>query len=371
MGVIQYKIWRDLWENKARTLQVVLIIAMGAFAIGMIITTRNLLIPGMEQLWQDAEPAIITMWANPRIDDDTITALEGIEGVEHVDGLASTSIEWRLSPDDPWSAGRLDARDDYENQHYTKLDLLSGKWPKEKVFAIGQGTDTAYGIEEGSQIYIRIDDREHMVKVGGTIYDPVIQPPSFGGPAQFYATRDRFGDLTGDRDFNRFMAGITFEYDLDKATEVADKIQRKLEKQEIESGGASPPDGRRVNDPNKHFFQDPMDGIFLVLGIMAALTLLLGLFLVYNTITAIISQQTDQIGIMKAVGAKWWQILLVYLANVLAYGFLALIIALPLGIAAGWALNIFLMDAFNAEPGPFSVPMVAVLAQVAIAILTP
>ena len=42
MNVIYYKIWSDLWRHKARTLQVVLIIAMGAFAIGMIVGARSL-----------------------------------------------------------------------------------------------------------------------------------------------------------------------------------------------------------------------------------------------------------------------------------------------------------------------------------------
>ena len=59
MGVIRYKLWRDLWANKARTLQVVLIIAIGAFAIGMIITTRNLLVTGMRDSWVDSAPAMI------------------------------------------------------------------------------------------------------------------------------------------------------------------------------------------------------------------------------------------------------------------------------------------------------------------------
>ena len=62
-----------------------------------------------------------------------------------------------------------------------------------------------------------------------------------------------------------------------------------------------------------------MDAIFLVLGVMAALALILSLFLVYNTINAIISQQVDQIGVMKAVGARTWQILLIYLLTVLTY----------------------------------------------------
>jgi putative ABC transport system permease protein len=370
MSVIIYKIWRDLWEKKARTLQVVLIIAMGAFAIGMIITLRNALIPAMEQIWVDADVATINLNVNPKVEDETITALSGIEGVEDVEGRMATSIEWRLHPDDPWSAGRLTARNDYKEQKYTKVSILSGDWPHGKMFAMSQGTDT-YGIEEGGQVYVRIDDREHVVTINGTLYDPAIQPPSFGGSAQFYATRDRFGDLTGERDFNLIMAGITFDYDETQAQAVADKMQRKLDKQKVNSGGASPPGGSRVTDPDKHFFQDSMDALFTVMQIMAVLALILGLFLVYNTITAIVSQQTDQIGVMKAVGAKWWQIATVYLVNVLAYGLLALIIAMPLGIYAGWQLNLFLLDGFNAEPGPFSISGEAVRAQIFIALLTP
>jgi putative ABC transport system permease protein len=235
--------------------------------------------------------------------------------------------------------------------------------------AIGQGTDTTYGIEPGDQVYIRVDDKERLVEVNGLLYDPVVQPPSFGGPAQFYTTRDRFGHLTGDRDFNRILAAAP-EYDEEQVTRIADQMQRKLEKQEVESGGAAP-NGGRVSDPSKHFFQDVMDGIFLVLGIMAGVALILGLFLVYNTINAIISQQVEQIGIMKAIGAKTWQILEIYFLNVLAYGLLALLIAVPLGMVGGWQLNVFLLNAFNAEPGAFSVPPVAIVAQVAIALLTP
>ena len=52
MGVLRDKIWRDLWENKGRTIQVVLIIAIGTFAIGMIIGTRQFLITGMQESWR-------------------------------------------------------------------------------------------------------------------------------------------------------------------------------------------------------------------------------------------------------------------------------------------------------------------------------
>ena len=370
MGVIGCKIWRDLWANKARTLQVVLIIAMGAFAIGMIITTRNLVIDGMEQIWRASTPAMIALWVDPTVDDNTITALRGIKGLEDVEGYRETTLEWRRHAGDPWQSAQLIARHDYEEQSYTRLGLISGAWPEEKIFAMGQGTDAEFGLQAKDQIIIRIDDHEHVVKLGGLIYDPVAHPPSFGGPAQFYTTRDLIGNLTGDRNFNRILAGAP-EFDEAVVTDLANQMQRKLEKQGVDSGGAAPPEGGRVGDPNKHFFQDAMDGIFLVLGIMAILALILGLFLVYNTINAIITQQVEQIGIMKAIGARTGHILLIYLTTVFAYGFLALLIAVPLGIVGGWQLNVFLMNTFNAEPGPFTVSPQAIVAQVAIALLAP
>jgi len=370
MSVIWYKVWSDLWVNKARTLQVVLIIAMGAAAIGMIVTTRTLMVAGMASIWRAVSPATIGMWVDPRVDDDTITALKGINGVEDVEGFATDSIEWRLNPDDEWSAATLIARDDYHKQRYTTLGLLSGEWPKENVFGVGQGGDAVYGILQGEQITIRVDDREHLVKIGGVIYDPVAQPPSFGGPAQLFTTRDEMDNLTGERNFNRILAGLP-AYDEAKAISIANQMKRKLEKQGVDSGGALPPDGGRVTDPNKHFFQDVMDGIFFILGIMAILALILGLFLVYNTINAIITQQVKQIGVMKAIGARTRQILQVYLFNVFAYGFLALLIAVPLSAMGGWALYVFLMNTFNADPGSFTVVPEAVLAQIAIALLAP
>ena len=89
MGVIRHKIWRDLWSNKARTLQVVLIIGMGAFAIGMIITTRNLIIQGMDQGWRESSPPMIGMITSPGVDEDTILSLEKIEGIVDIEGSAT------------------------------------------------------------------------------------------------------------------------------------------------------------------------------------------------------------------------------------------------------------------------------------------
>jgi putative ABC transport system permease protein len=372
MGVIRYKIWSDLWHNKVRTLQVVLIIAMGAFAIGATIGASEIMGGVMSKDWRSTSPAMIWLAVNPEIDDEQITALKTIQSVREVEGLLSSNIEWRLSPTDLWQAAGLIARNDYHEQHYNTLSLISGDWPSGKGMAMEKGSDSFFKIPLGGHIYIRVNDKERQVKIDGVLSNRVVFPASMGGNAQFYVTRDFYGDLTGNRDFSQILAGAD-EYDPVALTEIANQMQRQLERQKIDSAGAAigSDNNTRIADPNKHFLQDFMDGLFLVLGIMGGLILILGLFLVYNTINAIIAQQVNQIGIMKAIGANTRQILRIYLITVFAYGFLALAVAVPLGALGAYGINVFMLTFFNINPGPFQISLQAVLVQVAIALLAP
>ena len=370
MGVIRYKIWQDLWSNKTRTLQVVLIIAVGAFAIGMIISTRNNVIQAMEQGWIESSPPMIGMWNWPRVSDEDIRSIEKIDGVVDAEGVAAGSVEWRLDADHDWQPGGVTARTDFDNQHFAIISLMNGRWPDKRELVVGQGTDTVYGAEIGKQVTFRSEGRDKVFTVVGSVSDPMAIPPSFGGNAQYYVSLDTFEELFATREYDRIFATAA-EYDEGAVTGIANKIRDRLERQDIETGGFLPPSGGRTVDPSKHFFQDTMDGIFFVLAVMAVLAFLLGLFLVYNTINAVISQQVDQIGVMKAIGANSGQILWIYLIFIFAFGVMALLIAVPLGMLGGWALGNFLLNSFNAEPEPITISWPAVWAQIFISLGTP
>jgi putative ABC transport system permease protein len=357
-----------LWNNKSRTLQVVLIIAMGAFAVGMILGSSDLIRKGLTSAWRASSPAMIYLTADPPVDDETIQALRGERGIEDVEGYLQANIEWRLDPAGEWKPATLYARDDYKEQKYATVNLVKGDWPSRSEMAVLQGAEEAFGLPIGSRVYLRVNDHQYQIRVGGVVYSPLGVPPAFGGNPEFYATRDRFSDMTGERNFNNILAAAPV-FDEAAVTELADRIERQLEKQDIEAVGAPVPG--RVSNPNKHFFQDVMDGIFFVLGFMAVMTLLLGLLLVYNTINAIVTQQVNQIGIMKAIGARTRQIIRLYLTMVLVYGFLSLLLAVPLGALAAYGMSAFLLSAFNVIPGPFTISTTAVIAQALIAVLAP
>ena len=85
-------------------------------------------------------------------------------------------------------------------------------------------------------------------------------------------------------------------------------------------------------DPGQLPMDDVLQGILLLMGFLGILSLLLSVFLVINTVSAILAQQKRQIGVMKAVGGSTLQILGMYLVMVMLYGVLALLLAVPLGM---------------------------------------
>lgn len=63
-----------------------------------------------------------------------------------------------------------------------------------------------------------------------------------------------------------------------------------------------------------------VQAVLAILGAVGLLALVLSGFLVVNTISAVLTQQTTQIGVMKAFGARNGQLVPMYLGMVLLYG---------------------------------------------------
>ena len=370
MSVIYHKIWSDLWHNKARTTQVVLIVTMGALAIGVIFGAKQLFAEAITGYWQAANPPTIQLAVSPTVDDDDLVAIENIEGVSQAEGRLTGVLEWRLDPNDNWQSGGLNARDDYVAQALATLELVEGEWPHKNTFALEVGADKYFDAAVGDTVHVRINGREHVATVSGYVSNPFSQPPGAGGDLQFYTTRERFEALTGQDGFNLVHAAGPV-YDEVLVQETADRIEDYLEKENIEVRGAAPPYAERTADPNAHFVQPMLDGVFLLMNVVGALIVTLGLFLIYNTIDAVIKEQMNQIGLMKAIGGRTGQILWTYLVTILVYGALAATIAVPLGAIAAYYLAASMLGILNIEAGSFAISTSTIAVQAAVAVLSP
>ncbi len=74
------KILADLWENKVRTLLVVLSIAVGVFAVGTIAGAYVMIPADMGSSYASCNPANIELWTDP-LDTDLIRAIGHLDGV--------------------------------------------------------------------------------------------------------------------------------------------------------------------------------------------------------------------------------------------------------------------------------------------------
>jgi len=79
------KVFTDLWDDKTRTWLVIASIAVGVFAIGMIITTFVILGEDVNRSYASVNPPNIEVWTDP-FDKDFVHFIEKIPGVENVEG---------------------------------------------------------------------------------------------------------------------------------------------------------------------------------------------------------------------------------------------------------------------------------------------
>jgi putative ABC transport system permease protein len=94
-------------------------------------------------------------------------------------------------------------------------------------------------------------------------------------------------------------------------------------------------------------------------------------FLVYNSVSAIVSQQTGLIGVMKAIGASQWQVAWSYFVLVMSYGLLAMVVSVPLGILAAYGLQTFFANFLNLETNEIAIDYSAVVIQILICLIAP
>jgi putative ABC transport system permease protein len=147
--------------------------------------------------------------------------------------------------------------------------------------------------------------------------------------------------------------------------DVADRVIDRIERSRVTVTHTEVP------DPGKLPMDQLISGLLYVLGAMGMVSLGSSIFLLINTMQALLTQQVQQIGVMKAIGGRGRDIAGMYLTMILIFGLLALLIAAPLG---SWiARNVvgFLEYLINFELSGFSLDPQVLALEAALALLVP
>jgi len=365
MGVLWYKIWFDLWHYKARTSLAVLSIAAGMFAVGAMFGMSELLITNMDQSHQSVMPPHMNVILGDLADYDTLINLREVPGVENVEPYNSVSIVYKLRPEDDWRPGVIHMRRDFDNQTYELVQLRQGNWPKKNEVGIERMAAQFLKVGIGDKVIFKINDQERTLPITSLIRHPFVPPPQFMDLAFFFMDGEGLERLEVPVDmYNSFFVRVT-PYNPEYAKEVATAIKDRLARQNIRVAAFV------YQDPNKHWGRTFFDGFTLVLKLLALVCVGMSVVLVYNTVAFLITQQMNQIGVLKAIGGRTFTIIGVYLSGALVYGALALVIALPLSALVASGMTKTFLNMFNIDYDIFQVSKDALAFQVISALVVP
>jgi putative ABC transport system permease protein len=360
------KVLRDLWSNPTRTLLVVLSIAIGVFAIGMVGGSRVILMRDLTDTWMGVKPPSATL-NTEAFDDDLVQVVRKMPTISEAEARRTLVVRVKSGPDE-WKTMRLFAIPDFDDMRIYKVRRLSGNWPpKAHALLLERAASSYFGIGAGQSMLIELPDgKQRTLKVDGLVHDPGQCPASICSTGYGYITLDTAEWLGQPRDFNQLNIVVAEQQlDADHIKVIAGQVQNKIEK----SGRLV--FGTDIPEPGKHPIDSFIQPLILLLGVIGFFALLLSGFLVINTIGALLTQQTRQIGVMKSIGARSRDIVGMYLVTVLAFGILSLFVSAPLGVLGAWALSNFFAGLFNFDITTVSVPPMVLALQITAGLLAP
>ncbi|MFQ3633291.1 ABC transporter permease [Roseiflexus sp.] len=377
------KVIRDLWRYKVRTMLVVLSIAAGVSGIGTVTHMFTIMSRDLAQSYAEVRPASATLYTDDAFDDEMVRAVRRLPGVAEAEGRRSLMLRFRTAPHRPWQLIELFVLPDDGETRVSKVrpevvfapDPASwspSAWPPPRRTIVLERTSLLVGYLGLTQA--RLDDaitvetadgRLREVRLSGLAYDFSRMPATFVGRAYGYVDRETLEWLGGAPGYNELYLLTDNPADATSTQRIAEQVRTYLERAGVRVARGD------VARPGELPLHNYFHAITIVLGALGVLAMLLSVLLVTNTITALLLQQTRQIGVMKAIGARPRQIAVVYAVYALAFGALALPLALLASQFATETFVNFLSYFLNFKLGTFTTPAPVIILQIGMALLAP
>jgi len=361
------KVLGDLWSNKTRTILVVLSIAVGVFAVGMIAGSQEMLAHDMSVANDASNPVSASINTEQPFDDELVQTIRRMPGVDDAEGRSTTVFQVGAGPN-VWKNTQFKVIPDFNDMRIGTIKPISGAWPPPKKELLLERTSLAFlNTQVGSTVVVDLPDgTKRTMRVAGAVYDVnwASQLFSYGSA---YITSDTARWLGQTGQFTELRITVTGDrHDIAHIKQVVSQVRDKIEKSGRSVGFVDIPD-----PPGKHWADQILQAILLIMTVLGAISLLMSGFLVVNTIGALLMQQTRQIGVMKSIGARGRDVVGMYLMMVFIFSALALLVAIPLGALGAQVFVSVFAGLLNFDPLGGGVPPRVLELEVAAGLLVP
>src|ERR1051325_5847538 len=361
------KVLHDLFDNKARTLLVVFSIAVGVFSIGVIAGAYQIISNDMSASYSANKPANIELRMT-NFDEDVLTMIRNQRGVYSAEGRRVFNLRVRVPGTEKWTTLDMTAFDDFEKNGIDLLTPVEGQgMPRKRQLLLEQDVLQHIDTGVGGQLEIQLPDGSiKTLPVVGLVQDTAAGAGDFLASPSGYISMDTLEYLGQPRLFNRGLVIVSEgRDDILHIREMGAKLKDKLEK------NGSTINRLRFSKTHEHPLADTVNAILGILMALGILIVFLSSSLIANTLNALLNQHLRYIGVIKLVGGQRRQVFLMYLALIMAFGMLALLIAIPLGGQGAYGLALFLAGKLNFNLLGYRLVPIALLIQILVGLLVP
>ncbi len=361
------KVFLDLFENKARTALVVFSIAVGVFAIGTIAGAYVIISNDMSASYAANQPANLE-FRTEDFDDDTLTAVRNNRDIETAEGRRVFTVRVRAEHSRQWTTLDVIAVDDFDKNEVNLLTPLrgSGRPNKDEVLLEVEALDEL-DIAVGQDLVFELHDGSlKTLRVAGIVQDPATGADDFLALPYAYVTMNTLPTLRQPELYNRLYAIVAGDQDdLKHIRAVGGELKDKLQK------NGTMVLRTRFSKTHEHPLAATVNAILGILLALGVLIVFLSSSLIANTLSALLNQHLRHIGVMKLIGGRSRQIFRMYLTLMMAFGLLALALAVPLGGQGAYWLAQFIAGQLSFSLLGYRIVPLAFIIQIAVGLLVP
>jgi len=230
------KVLRDLWANRTRTILVLLSVAVGVTAIGMVMGSQIIIDNSLPQAYRSVNPASGTILTLTTFDDEMVEAVQAMPEVAQAEGRRFVIVRF-LDSQGEWRNLQLYAIPDFEAISINKIHPERGAFPppEQELLMERASLEESLGLGDvtlGDSLIIEPPDgKQRVIKVAGTVHDISQLPAFINGTGYCYITYDTLEWLGEPRDFNQLVFVVAENtLDMEHIQDVGRSIVNRLER---------------------------------------------------------------------------------------------------------------------------------------------
>jgi putative ABC transport system permease protein len=360
VSALTHKSWTDLTRRRARTVFAVSTLAIAVASVG-IFAVSPLMDRAMNREVRASQLYDLQLSMAPvKLSPADVRAIEQLPNVRAV--VARPWFATRAYAGTQRVKALVVGAPDLNRQRVDRVTVTSGGLQNRAsvLTDIQNARQGVWGGRAGDSLRIvTTSGRLQRVQVTGEARSMIASDAVAGGILVVYASPATVAHLTGGPDVGMMELRLQ-DTSPAAAAETVAAVRSYLRAHTSFTSFSNLPAVRASGDyPGKEFFGQ----LGQLLSVITLLALVSGLFLIGNTMSTLVAEQTTEIGMMKAMGGSRRRIGMAYIRTALLLGLLGTLIGVPLGIVlSNFLASYFAQTWYAISPGFGVVVPIAVAA---------